>query len=327
MLGPVAHAVRINPLEVALWGRGEVELEGPGVEAGGRAGRRVVERETVTLAHEVAPLGRPRDPGARREQTGLNELVVVRRSARDLNELRVVARLSVRNLNELVVLEHHNGRDLKEQLSRLCEVFFRAVNCLHVGPTWAALPGAAATYIPPAIAAIASSIRNRLIASSSESLPPPEAPISPVNAPGRSPSLLPSSPDRNHTSRARLQSVQNSGVIPEHWPSPSLLALEYVRAVRPEITDLLALGALPGADDLSAEQAERYAEAIERLPTPTAEEASALVDLLPPDESTSFGLAWSLVHAIESCPEWPVWDALGDETPWQSVLQERATGS
>jgi hypothetical protein len=97
--------------------------------------------------------------------------------------------------------------------------------------------------------------------------------------------------------------------------------------MNPEVTDLLTLGPLPGADDLSSEQAQQYAQAIERLPAPTAEEAAALVHLLPRDESTSFGLAWSLVHAIESCPEWPVWDALDDETPWRSVLRERATGS
>ena len=108
----------------------------------------------------------------------------------------------------------------------------------------------------------------------------------------------------------------------------SLWALEDCRHVTRGLERTLhGLGPLPGADDLSSEQAQQYAQAIERLPAPTAEEATALVDLLPPDESTSFGLAWSLVHAIESCREWPVWEALDDETPWRSVLRERATGS
>jgi len=98
--------------------------------------------------------------------------------------------------------------------------------------------------------------------------------------------------------------------------------------MRQEFDELRLLGQLPAGDELSPRQAERYEEAIRRLPNaPTGEEATALLSLLPPDETTSFGIAWTLVHAIESSPDWPVWDALDDRTWWRALLVDRATKS
>jgi hypothetical protein len=95
-----------------------------------------------------------------------------------------------------------------------------------------------------------------------------------------------------------------------------------------EFEDVLSLGALPPADGRSPEQAVLWQEALNRLPdAPIGEEAAALVDLLPPDETTSFGFAWTLVHAIESSPDWPVETALQSRTWWQSLLQDRAAKS
>jgi hypothetical protein len=83
--------------------------------------------------------------------------------------------------------------------------------------------------------------------------------------------------------------------------------------VRHEIENLIQLGPLPADDALDQEVASRFVEAIDGLPAcPTGEEAAALVAILPPDDSTAFGLAWSLLHAIEASPEWPVWGALDD---------------
>jgi hypothetical protein len=73
----------------------------------------------------------------------------------------------------------------------------------------------------------------------------------------------------------------------------------------------LSLGQLPAADALTERQAERFAEFLGHLPdAPTGVEAAALVGLLPPDETTAFGLAWTVVHSIESSPEWPRWEVL-----------------
>jgi hypothetical protein len=106
-----------------------------------------------------------------------------------------------------------------------------------------------------------------------------------------------------------------------------LRSLDYVQTVRSEFKDLLSLGQLPGADALTEQEVESYAASLRHLPdAPTAAEAAALVGLLPPDETTAFGLAWTLVHSIESSPEWPVWDVLTDDGWWRSVLRDRAAG-
>jgi hypothetical protein len=105
---------------------------------------------------------------------------------------------------------------------------------------------------------------------------------------------------------------------------PNGLTSATFRDVRSKFTDFLALGQLPPSDGLSPERAQQYEEALKHLPKPTGEEAAALVDLLPGDETTSFGLAWTLVHTIESSPDWPVWTALDDRTPWRALLLDRA---
>lgn len=87
---------------------------------------------------------------------------------------------------------------------------------------------------------------------------------------------------------------------------------------------MLRLGQLPPDDDLSEAEASQFADAIDGLPpTPTADEAVALASILPPDDSTSFGLAWSLLHAIEAAPEWPVWTAMDDRNWWVTLLRQR----
>jgi hypothetical protein len=48
---------------------------------------------------------------------------------------------------------------------------------------------------------------------------------------------------------------------------------------------------------------------------------------LPPDQTTSFGIAWTLVHTIESSPDRPVWDVLDPGTWWRSTLEDRAAKS
>ena len=94
--------------------------------------------------------------------------------------------------------------------------------------------------------------------------------------------------------------------------------------MRPEFADLVALGRLPQDDSIDESAARPYVEAFDALKEiPTAEEAVALVDIFPSDESTALGLAWSLVHAIEASPAWPVWSALDDRNWWVTYLRER----
>ena len=57
----------------------------------------------------------------------------------------------------------------------------------------------------------------------------------------------------------------------------------------------------------------------------TDEEAMALLPCLPPDDGTVFGLAWALLHAIESAPYGPALiSELDDRSWWVNLLKQRA---
>ena len=78
-------------------------------------------------------------------------------------------------------------------------------------------------------------------------------------------------------------------------------------------------------DDLDAEQivaAQTYIEAFV-LPL-SVDDVSALISLLPASGDTAFGLNWTVLHAIEAAPEWPLWDMLRDEgNDWVLHFRQR----
>jgi hypothetical protein len=116
-----------------------------------------------------------------------------------------------------------------------------------------------------------------------------------------------------------------SSDIPAHWPirCDSHREPNTVHLMRRDVEILLALGPLPAKDALDEQSARQYQDAIDALPAaPTAEEAVALLGIFPPDDSSSFGLAWSILHVIEASPEWPVWPALDDRNWWITHLRE-----
>lgn len=97
-----------------------------------------------------------------------------------------------------------------------------------------------------------------------------------------------------------------------------------VHRMRQEFEALVRLGPLPRDDDLDDRTARPYVDAIDALPeSPTAQEAQALLAILPPDDSTALGLAWSVLHAIEASPAWPMWSELDDRNWWTSLLRAR----
>jgi hypothetical protein len=103
-------------------------------------------------------------------------------------------------------------------------------------------------------------------------------------------------------------------------------------AVRPEIREIAALGQFPleertpGQDYLDL--ITRIEAALPKIAGPvTDEEARVLASLLPVEGST-FGLAWQLVHLIETAPNWPVADVLGSTTnEWIAHLRRTAENS
>ena len=87
---------------------------------------------------------------------------------------------------------------------------------------------------------------------------------------------------------------------------------------------LLALGPLPSSEAASVETLQAFEEQLSTVQKPvTDEEACALVKLFGPDDC--FGLAWTLLHLIETAPGWPIEGALDNlEGEWIDRLRERA---
>ena len=96
--------------------------------------------------------------------------------------------------------------------------------------------------------------------------------------------------------------------------------------MRDVVRKMASMGRLPDED--SAEQAdldERVALLNEvALERPSRDEVLALLPLFPADDSTCFGLAWTLLHIIESSPDWPIWDELrAIDGEWAETLTIR----
>jgi hypothetical protein len=105
--------------------------------------------------------------------------------------------------------------------------------------------------------------------------------------------------------------------------------------MRQGIRDLLALGPFPpetsGNEDETFiypdELVDTYADLIGQIERPvTDDEARALITLFGPD--TFYGVAWSLLHTIETAPGWPLVDVLQDTAnEWVARLRQRAENS
>jgi hypothetical protein len=99
--------------------------------------------------------------------------------------------------------------------------------------------------------------------------------------------------------------------------------------IRPEVRELVALGALPAedvAEQPDLEHRERLVRAITR--PVTDDEARALLAVFGPD--SCYGAAWTVLHLIETAPGWPLEDALRDDrggNEWIRRLKEAAANS
>lgn len=99
--------------------------------------------------------------------------------------------------------------------------------------------------------------------------------------------------------------------------------------LRPGVTELVALGRMATDEQADTEplRADRWEAVVGELYEQrdvTDEEATALVGLFPEDDSNSYGVAWTLVHVVESAPGWPLPAALAQAGgPWADVLRQR----
>jgi hypothetical protein len=87
---------------------------------------------------------------------------------------------------------------------------------------------------------------------------------------------------------------------------------------------LIDLGPLPNSAMATVPLLKLFEERLRQVRTPVSnEEANELVKLFGPDDC--FGLAWTLLHLIETAPGWPIEDAIsGLEGEWIERLRERA---
>jgi len=90
------------------------------------------------------------------------------------------------------------------------------------------------------------------------------------------------------------------------------------------ISALLLFGPLPSSTVATMPTMQAFEEQLSKVRTPiTDEEACALMELFGPDDC--FGLAWTLLHLIETAPGWPLESALvGRDGEWIDRLRERA---
>lgn len=96
--------------------------------------------------------------------------------------------------------------------------------------------------------------------------------------------------------------------------------------MRTAVIELVALGRLPDEATASVPVLQSFERALQELEPPLSdEEALALLSVFPLGEASCFGLAWSIVHLVESAPGWPMPQArLQGSNPWVKSLLERA---
>lgn len=91
-------------------------------------------------------------------------------------------------------------------------------------------------------------------------------------------------------------------------------------SIRPEVIAFVALGPLPSEADADIAVLERRTDALHRIRGPvTQDEAEALGACFGPDEC--YGLAWSLLHLIETAPQLPrLSESLMSKSEWLRLV-------
>lgn len=100
-------------------------------------------------------------------------------------------------------------------------------------------------------------------------------------------------------------------------------APDSANVMREEVRAFVSLGPLPTEQGSSPEIVERHEQAFKAIARPVSdEEARELVKVFGPDDC--FGLAWSLLHLLETAPGWPLRDAISHADPlWGEELRMR----
>ncbi|CAM3666859.1 MULTISPECIES: hypothetical protein [Yersinia] len=90
------------------------------------------------------------------------------------------------------------------------------------------------------------------------------------------------------------------------------------------VIELVKMGKLPSEDCSDITLIEKYQNVIDSIIEPVSDDdACELVSIFGEDEC--YGLGWTLLHKIETAPNWPIKSALSNiENEWIMKLKERA---
>ena len=96
--------------------------------------------------------------------------------------------------------------------------------------------------------------------------------------------------------------------------------------MRTSVTRLISLGRLPEEATAEVAQLQEFASVLKEIEKPVSnQEAVALLSSFPSGEGSCFGLAWSILHLVETAPGWPCQEArLQRANPWVKTMLERA---
>lgn len=94
--------------------------------------------------------------------------------------------------------------------------------------------------------------------------------------------------------------------------------------LRRTIEELIKLGKFPASQDVNLDTIKAQEALLKEIASPVSDkEAEALVQLFGPDDY--FGLAWTMLHLIETAPSWPNEDCLkGVSVEWAKRMRNRA---
>jgi hypothetical protein len=95
--------------------------------------------------------------------------------------------------------------------------------------------------------------------------------------------------------------------------------------MREEIIKLVRLGVLPSGADADIERIKHIQALLADIKTPISDqEAEELVKIFGNDDC--FGLAWTIIHLIETAPSWPIQQCLmvNPDNEWITLLKKRA---
>ena len=82
-------------------------------------------------------------------------------------------------------------------------------------------------------------------------------------------------------------------------------------------------------DDLDESQLAIAVRHLDDLVHPlSGDDICALMSMLPEDGDTACGLNWTILHAIEASPVWPIWDLLQNERhEWVDIFRVRLSNA